>query len=322
MSMLFRVQSRWVIPLALMLFLGSASAARAQSGDPTLLVLESLGAPDATVAAQLVEVLSSVGRSRGYHVVRPAAGSVVGALDAHAGADLSAVVQRSAVHRGVALWLTTSGTDYEVHVGLASNDGTACSIRLRVGALDLSRATEQALSTLLPPPFVATPSAWAPPLSVERTAAEGPAPIPVVEERQGRETGLLISGAVILGVGWITAALIGLFGGYEDRSCLSGWGCTPPPPGGTSWRPAWDNFRATSLLPLVGPWIQLAVKPEGDDMWPVWLIANGVIQATGAVLLAIGIAVFDGSGDEAAPTALVVPDLGMDRVGLTLLGTF
>lgn len=287
-----------------------------------MLVLDPLGAPDAAVAAELAEVLSSVGRARGYHVVRPAAGSVVGALDPRAGTDLSAVVQRSAVHRGVVLWLTASGADYEVHVGLASDDGTASSMRLRAGPLDLSRATEQALSTLLPPPFVATTTAWAPSLILEGASA-GPAPIPVVDEPHGRETGLLISGAVILGVGWITAALIGLFGGYEDRSCLSGWGCTPPPPGGTSWRPAWDNFRATSLLPLVGPWIQLAVKPEGDDMWPVWLIANGVIQATGAVLLAVGIALFDGSGDrEEGTTALVLPDVGMDRAGVTLLGTF
>jgi hypothetical protein len=52
---------------------------------------------------------------------------------------------------------------------------------------------------------------------------------------------------------------------------------------------AWGDFRAFSLVPLVGPWLQLAVLPTASNFWPFWLVLDGLVQASGFVALLGGI---------------------------------
>lgn len=144
------------------------------------------------------------------------------------------------------------------------------------------------------------------------TAPAPPPPAP----RSHTHVGLIVSGAVVLGVGWLVNIVIGVPAGTDPFS--------------SSAAPAaWDTFRLCSLVPVAGPWIQLAVKPTDfrDDYWGAWLIANGIWQGAGAVLLVAGLATI---GDDEAPMTAelggaritVLPELGSDRLGLVLAGAF
>lgn len=132
---------------------------------------------------------------------------------------------------------------------------------------------------------------------------------------------LAIVGGAVLAAGWVVGIVIGVFGGYHDRSCIDiGFGCSRPP--GSSWDPGWDDFRLTSLVPIAGPWIQLAVKPpSGPDGWPAWLIIDGILQGAGTILLFVGIGLM-GDEDAAPPPVAVVPMLSPSTAGLMAFGTF
>src|SRR5262245_53713237 len=90
--------------------------------------------------------------------------------------------------------------------------------------------------------------------------------------------GLVITGSVILGVFWATNIFTGLLAGVDLF--------------GSARASQWDGFRLSSIIPVIGPWIQLGVKPTSFDAdnWGTWLIIDGLLQATGLALLIIGIA--------------------------------
>lgn len=328
--------------LAVLGALAHPGRAWAQTGSaPTLLVLDPVGAPDATTASAVRDALVQVGQARGYVVVVAGAGSVVGTLDPVSSASLVGVVQRSGVHRGVVAWLVPMGAGWDVHVGLATADGTAASIHALASPTDLPGAASRGLSAILTGPFVPTTAAWggvvggsAPSGPVVTVAVPPPsaaavttppsfsADAPAEQHHHDRPTGLLVAGASMLGGGWVAGFAIGLFGGYHDRSCIDLWGggCSLPP--GTSWDPAWDDFRASSLLPVVGPWIQLAVKPPSSDGWPIWLVADGILQGAGLVMLIVGIVVFDSARPPADDAVAVLPLVGPGEAGLAAAGRF
>lgn len=148
---------------------------------------------------------------------------------------------------------------------------------------------------------------------VPAPAATAPPPPPPTT-RSRTHIGLIISGAVVLGTGWIFNLIVGLPAGDDP------FDSSPAPE-------AWDAFRLTSLVPAAGPWIQLAVKPTDfrADAWGPWLVANGIWQGAGTVLLIAGLATI---GDEEVPVAAlgdvrlaVLPSLGPDP-GLVLAGSF
>jgi len=314
--------------IAMTWLIAGIASAQATPADPSLMVLEPIGAPDPAVAQAITASLSSVATNAHYHVVVPAAGSVIGALDPAAGTDLLALVQRTGLHRAVAVWVVASSVGYEVQVGLASSDGTSQSLRAAAGATGIVDVAQRLFASLLPTPFIAASGTWGqvavvgpPPPSVAPSVAPT-VPVATTEPAEARRShrgdlGLVIGGAVTLGAGWIFGILFGALGGYHDTACLIG-PCTPR----SSWDPAWDNFRATSLVPIIGPWIQLAVKPPSDgDIWPEWLVIDGIIQGAGAVLLFVGIGLFV-SGESEPPPVAVVPMVGPGLVGLTAAGRF
>ncbi len=93
---------------------------------------------------------------------------------------------------------------------------------------------------------------------------------------QRAHVGLIVGGAVMLGVSWLVhGALISPFAGYSLDS---------------GYQIAWEAFRYMGLVPLAGPWIQLAIKPSGlsDDGWGPYLIIDGLLQAAGLTMLILG----------------------------------
>lgn len=139
------------------------------------------------------------------------------------------------------------------------------------------------------------------------------APEPVPARRSHTQVGLIVSGAVVLGVGWIVNFFTGLLAGtdlFDGSSAL------------------WDDFRLTSLIPIAGPWVQLAVKPTDfrQDLWGPWLIFNGIWQGAGAVLLIAGLATI---GDEEVAVAetngvrwSLLPTVTPTSGGLSVVGSF
>jgi hypothetical protein len=192
---------------------------------------------------------------------------------------------------------------------------TVLVFALVLGALG-SRASAQAPVLVVNGQAVAsTPVSTTPVSADEAPGGRGPR-----RSRPGQA--LLISGIVVLAAGWAGAIAIGAFGGYHDRTCIDiGFGsCSLPP--GTSWDPAWDDFRASSLAPIAGPWIELAVKPpSGPDGWVPWLVIDGILQGAGAILLFVGIGLM-GSDDEEPPPVAVVPMVSPSQAGLQVLGSF
>lgn len=125
----------------------------------------------------------------------------------------------------------------------------------------------------------------------------------------GHMTGLIVSGAVILGVGWLSNIFVSVFAGV----------------GGTS-SDEWDTFRYLGIVPVLGPWIQMAVKPTSldEDDWAYYLTINGIIQAVGTTMLVLGIAipvtrtVYAENGESEGIDLAIVPTGN----GISLLGRF
>jgi hypothetical protein len=124
--------------------------------------------------------------------------------------------------------------------------------------------------------------------------------------------GLVIAGAALFAAPWALNAIGGAFGGVDPNLGLG-------PPRGDDL--AWETFRFAGFAPLLGPWIQLASKPTDfdDDAWGAWLLANGLLQATGLGLLIAGLVLLS-EHDE--PMISVRPAVSPDRATLLVFGRF
>jgi hypothetical protein len=136
-----------------------------------------------------------------------------------------------------------------------------------------------------------------------------PQPQPQPRTETGHLTGLIVAGAVVLGVSWILNIIVSAFAGA-----------------GPSWDD-WEAFRYTGLVPAVGPWIQLALIPSGGrSEWDQYLVTDGVIQLAGLTMLILGIAIpvertvyaQNGGGVQFG----FVPNLSPNSAGGSLVGTF
>ena len=193
-----------------------------------------------------------------------------------------------------------------------------------------SASPARAQSTPAPQPLMYTvPSAPAPlyaPASAAYvplgTPAPSPAPVEPVDaaaprRRGGGNIGLIVAGAALLGAGWVLNFIGGLLAGTHPGF----FGL-----GGRSPEPEWETFRYTSLVPIAGPWIQLAVKPTSFDRdeWGLWLIIDGLMQAAGTTMLLVA-AVTAGDDDDAPESGVelvLVPGVGPGLASLTLFGRF
>lgn len=99
-----------------------------------------------------------------------------------------------------------------------------------------------------------------------------PAPVaaPATRTEQGHITGLIVAGAVVLGAGWLTNIITSLGAGASEAF-------VDPVTGRTE---DWAPFRFTGLVPVLGPWIQLGIKPGNPigrrNIWGEYLIIDGV----------------------------------------------
>jgi hypothetical protein len=144
---------------------------------------------------------------------------------------------------------------------------------------------------------------------------------PVYEAQPGEQVvertnwALVAPGIPILGAGYVLNVITGLLGGV----CVNwGWGSCP------SDEP-WGAFRIWSLVPIVGPWAQLAALPAnlGDNPgWIAWQVAMGALQITGLALLVIGLATPVRVVRPAQPYVALEPVVGPDMAGLSLRGAF
>ncbi len=130
-----------------------------------------------------------------------------------------------------------------------------------------------------------------------------------VQAREGRPVAvdLTIAGAVLFGGGYLLNLLWGSAAGYDTT-----WGYS-------GHDPEWHEVRQFSLVPLVGPWLQMSQLPIGFDQgyWGALLLIEGLIQGAGFILLAaaVGKAVDDASVE-------VAPMAGRDTAGLVVRGAF
>lgn len=129
----------------------------------------------------------------------------------------------------------------------------------------------------------------------------------------GANIGLLVTGGVMLGIGWIVNFIVGLPAGDDPFRSGS--------------EPEWEAFRISSVLPVAGPWIQLGVKPTGftEDYWAMWLIIDGLLQLAGTTMLIVGAATSGGDEPLAQVDGLelrVAPVASPNMAGLALTGRF
>ncbi len=131
---------------------------------------------------------------------------------------------------------------------------------------------------------------------------------------RNRTVGLTIPGIALLVVGWVTNVVGGLLAGtngiFFSRTRDFGW----------------EPFAAASVVPVLGPWIQLALKPTGleQDDWATWLVINGLVQAAALTTLILAL-VHAHSDEHAARDAVelfVAPAFSPSHVGVTLTGRY
>lgn len=161
---------------------------------------------------------------------------------------------------------------------------------------------------------------------VHARAEEAPRPAERVDVVDGDETdalearraavrtrvGLYATGGGLLGGAWIANMVGSAFAGSYAEGLLQ---LFP-----NRFDPAWSTFRTLGLVPLIGPWMQLAAIPDGVDgtAWRGWLLVDGLLQATGLGLL-IAAAAMDVPD---APSLAIVPWAGPDGGGLAALTVF
>lgn len=124
-----------------------------------------------------------------------------------------------------------------------------------------------------------------------------------------RRLALYILGGGGLALSWAANAVAGAFAGGHVTSETHGGVAFPD-----TWEPGWDAFRGVAFVPVLGPWIQLALFPDGGltTGWLAWLIADGAIQALGLTLF-----VWAASLD-----VPVMPTVSPDGAGLVVSDTF
>ena len=123
--------------------------------------------------------------------------------------------------------------------------------------------------------------------------------------------GLIVSGAILLGVSWVTNIIVSAAAGTIETTTTSD---------------QWSDFRYIGLIPVVGPWIQMAVKPTAFDQddWAYYLTVNGILQAAGLTMLVLGIAipvertVYAENGERRGIDLAIAPSTN----GISLLGRF
>ncbi len=133
---------------------------------------------------------------------------------------------------------------------------------------------------------------------------------------------VIAPGLALVAAGWILNVAASLPAGlctdvFRVLSVASAGGTGP----GCRAGPAWDTFRLVGIIPLVGPFAQLALKPGSlqDDAWATWLVADGLAQVAGVVLLAAGIST---SVSHDHPSVALTPRVGPRGAGLSLSGRF
>jgi hypothetical protein len=124
--------------------------------------------------------------------------------------------------------------------------------------------------------------------------------------------GLYATGGGLLAGMWLTNMVGSAFAGSHAEGLLQ---ILP-----NRFDPAWSSFRALGVVPLVGPWLQMAAIPSGADgtTWIGWLLIDGLAQATGLGLL-FAAATTDVPD---APSLAIVPWTGPDGGGLVAIGAF
>lgn len=162
-----------------------------------------------------------------------------------------------------------------------------------------------------PQPYYVQP---APPVYAPQPVYAQPVRSPRARTSTRPNIGLIVSGAVLLGVGWVSNIIVGLPAGDDPFTSGS--------------EPKWETFRITSVIPIAGPWIQLGVKPTSfaQDYWGAWLIINGLMQASGLTMLIAGIATprtyTEVSATGPAFEVALLPNIGPEHVGAALVGRF
>ncbi len=152
--------------------------------------------------------------------------------------------------------------------------------------------------------------------------------VPGPSTRQRVGNWMMVGGGALLLAGWGTNALGGLGAGVD---CTFGFGFGGRLGGGGSGcnhDAAWEDFRTLSLVPVVGPYAQLALLPDGarDGGWPGWLVASAIVQTTGLALLIAGLVTrLRGAGPpepRPGPTLSVLPTITPDGAGLSVSSSF
>jgi hypothetical protein len=144
-----------------------------------------------------------------------------------------------------------------------------------------------------------------------------PTPAPASIEETRTNWALIAPGIGMLAGGYVLNLVTGLLGGVHVCFNIGVTSCDPPPP--TSW----SAFNAWSVVPVIGPWAQLAAFPEalGDNPgWIAWLVTMGALEAAGLTLLIVGLATPQPSRRRDALS--VLPSVRGDGAGLTVLGAF
>ena len=132
--------------------------------------------------------------------------------------------------------------------------------------------------------------------------------------RRSQGHGLVIAGAVFLGVGWLFNGIGSLPAGTHPGI----YGSSPTDAG-------WDVFRGVAWIPVVGPLIQLAVKPSefGQDGWGTWLLLDDLLlQFGGLALLIFGATVPGEDRPATAASWRIVPSMSAGHAGLSVTGRF
>ncbi len=194
----------------------------------------------------------------------------------------------------------------------AASTSIVLTLGLMVLAPNVSRAQQGTVVVQPAPPQYGQPGQAQPAQPVQPQYAQpqyAPQPEPRTEERP--RLGLIIGGSVTLGVSWlIHGGLISPFAGWSfDRGYQSDW----------------EPIRYLGLVPVLGPWLQLGLKPTGfsNDGWGPYLIANGILQAGGLTLIILGATVQEtvtlyGDSQGSGSFMAVAPSAG----GLQLYGAF
>ncbi|MBX7194302.1 MAG: hypothetical protein K1X94_19760 [Sandaracinaceae bacterium] len=284
--------------------LTATSEARAQAPEdaaPETLVLVGVIASDAPsgLADAITDALATVAIERGYRIVPRGPGAP--APDLSSASDLAVIASTSSAARTLHVQVSGVVGARTLHVGVAGalDVGAAAVARTVSSDQEITAALGEMARQILPSPIEPLTGAWVPPLRVEarRTVTEAPlrrvrVRVPVRPQTTAARAHVpvaLIAGAAVLGGGWILDIVTGALGGYHDRTCVdlgALGGCSGP--GGPAFDPAWSDFRAFSLVPIAGPWVQLALLPDTNNLWPFWLVLDGLVQAGGLVALLAG----------------------------------